>query len=75
MTLQLPLLHLIDKFSLDESFMCPRLLNLLLFGLNDIVVMLLSGKSMWFDTAKNYLHKIYDQTGKGKVNKMWKMYS
>ena len=73
-TLQLSLLHLTDKFSLDESFMHPRLYIVLLFELNDIAVMLLSGKSMQFDTVKNYLNKIYDQTGNGKVNKMWIMY-
>ena len=50
--------------------MRPRLLKVLLFELNDIAVMLLSGKSMQFDTVKNYLHKIYDQTGNGRVNKI-----
>ena len=51
-TLQLPLLHLTDKFSLDESFMRPRLLNVLLLKLNDIAVMLLGGKSTELDTAQ-----------------------
>ena len=69
-TLQLSLLHLTDKFSLDESFTHPRLLKVLLFELNDIVVMLL----MQFDMLKNYLNKIYYQTGNGKVNKVWIMY-
>ena len=65
-TLQLSLLHLTDKFWLDESFTHPRLLKVLLFELNDIVVMLL----MQFDMLKNYLNKIYYQTGNGKVNKV-----
>ena len=35
-TLQLSLLHLTNKFSLDESFVCLCLLNDLLFELNEI---------------------------------------
>ena len=46
-TLQLLLLHLTDKLSLDESFMLRRrLLIVLLLELNDIAVMLLGEKSM-----------------------------
>ena len=29
---------------------------------------------MQFDMLKNYLNKIYYQTGNGKVNKVWIMY-
>ena len=42
-----------DTFSLDESFMHPRLLKVLVFQLHDIAVMLLSGESMEFDTVKH----------------------
>ena len=40
-TLQLLLLQLTDKFSLDEPFMLPRFLKIMLFKLNETAVMLL----------------------------------